>query len=1135
MPPSLRSTPSARRRSRLAARLVLEPLEQRQVRSGATLMIPTGAEPNDTVDLALELGRLADSGGAEAVGSIGDGAAGASDVDWYGFAIDRPTRVVVDAGELTGGAPFRAVVGLYRNDPYDYLDPFDPTGHLLLAQDVGGGSDDPARVERVLGPGTYRVAVSGAGNRDFHPRLAASGLAGEVGDYDLRIATAAVAADGPAVLAVDPSPGAVLDRSPFAVRFTLGRPIDPATIIPDETVRLIYNPEGTFGDEGDRLVLLAGINASADGELQLFPLAPLAPGHYRVVLAGEAAEGRPVLADLDGVPLGTSPDHPAGRDHMSEFRVEGVEGDSGGLGNDTAATARDLGEIADGSLIRIEGSIGDDPYHNPTQVDDLGFPLNPANDVDVHRFRVVGEGQFAFVAEVYAGRIGSPLDPGISLFRIDADGALHFVAGNNNSQNPTRATDGSAVLLTDSVLHAALTAGEYILVVSSGFNTPSPLEDLPADADGLFDPLRSHSGRNGITTGPYVLGLRVFSTPTAPRLLESSPSAGTVLDRPPTHLSVRFSEPVNVRLLAFQASRQASQSIPAVYVEGADSTRYFPRFESYDASTNTATFLMLDGLPDGSYVLHLSGQAGLAGLGSLPIDGDGPDGDAVVSFRVDGPERFLERDSSGGYIVNDRAGSEDEPDLGVLFPRELEAGITFVSEVPATTDGLGDPADGFRFRVLRPATYDFTLDGEGLPDGVRMTLLDDRGNPMPIGLNHDRTGFFARLDPGIYRFRIEGPEADPTAGFAYRLQLGVLEVSDNAPPLADGPAPSLLLRLGSLPVTSPPAPPTAPVIPAPATAPGIPATAPGSPAEADATPSTATPDVPAFGGATPSKETPDVLAPATALGGAAASTATPAFSGPATGSGSPSEGVASLGAASTPLSPGGLIALSVAPIGSLDENAGPFAPVAAQVAFTLPSPPPSVPSMREALARLVIGIQGRAGHDPADSGGPIVGALGGEVSGPALVFEGLKSVAGLAPVPVQAADAAANLEPTPADPPATPGAEDAASVEPLLSEGAPLPGAAAEEMAEDVGSPTRLATLAWVAGLASLATTLYLRISRYRAARAGRIAGSNSDRSSRDPEPMTEDFTAEGRPGLATPGVRLGRPSPAPRIGWQVA
>ena len=57
----------------------------------------------------------------------------------------------------------------------------------------------------------------------------------------------------------------------------------------------------------------------------------------------------------------------------------------------------------------------------------------------MYHFRISGPGRYAFVAEVFAGRIGSPLDPGVSLYYLDpSDNTLHFVAGNNNTVQPRR-------------------------------------------------------------------------------------------------------------------------------------------------------------------------------------------------------------------------------------------------------------------------------------------------------------------------------------------------------------------------------------------------------------------------------------------------------------------------------------------------------------------------------------------------------------------------------------------------------------------------------------------------------------------------------------------------------------------------
>ena len=52
--------------------------------------------------------------------------------------------------------------------------------------------------------------------------------------------------------------------------------------------------------------------SSAGDELQLFPLAPLAPGHYVVQLSGDASQGQPVIAGSGGLLLGEDALHPNG-------------------------------------------------------------------------------------------------------------------------------------------------------------------------------------------------------------------------------------------------------------------------------------------------------------------------------------------------------------------------------------------------------------------------------------------------------------------------------------------------------------------------------------------------------------------------------------------------------------------------------------------------------------------------------------------------------------------------------------------------------------------------------------------------------------------------------------------------------
>src|SRR5262249_23422602 len=162
-------------------------------------------------------------------------------------------------------------------------------------------------IVRLLGPGTYEVAVSGAGDLNFNPFLAGSGDPGATGDYILL--AGAVDADpgpgaGPAVPTTDPAPGAVLDAAPLTIRLALSAPLDPSSVVAGQTVRLIFNPNGTFGDGHDQAVALSGTNVSAAAdELQLTPAAPLSPGYYKVVLAGNNGSGQAVVTGTNSRPL----------------------------------------------------------------------------------------------------------------------------------------------------------------------------------------------------------------------------------------------------------------------------------------------------------------------------------------------------------------------------------------------------------------------------------------------------------------------------------------------------------------------------------------------------------------------------------------------------------------------------------------------------------------------------------------------------------------------------------------------------------------------------------------------------------------------------------------------------------------
>ncbi|HEX5273408.1 MAG TPA: hypothetical protein VFW33_23085, partial [Gemmataceae bacterium] len=699
-----------RRPFRAGAHLRVEPLESRSLLSAAG-----ASHPGNTLDAAAALGDLSAVSSVQVRAAIGDSPAGAAEVDWYAFTLDRPATVTLAAAADAGTPP--PVLGLYVRDPFDSGDPATIFGVRQLTQVTGTDPAAGTLLTRPLAAGTYYVAASGAGNTYFSPFLADSGYAGATGGYTLQLSAndLGLAPDaGPVVLASDPAAGSTLDRSPTVVRLDLSAPIDSTTVLPDDDVWLTYNPAGTFGDGNDQDVPLGAVHFSgAATELQLTPAAPLAPGYYRLQMFGDSDANADVVTGPDGTPLGADDLHPSGQDFALTFHVDGVEGNTapGAGADDTPAGAHDLGDVSDGRLVQAAGAIGDDPT-DPV-------PLDPS-DVDLYHFRLSGPGRYAFAAEVFAQRIDSPLNAAASLFALDpATGRLRLVAADDDTQNQTVASDHRSLpLFADPALFAGLTAGDYYLAVSAHKNVPDPDHGLDPGAGGVFDPAVSHSGSAGRTTGDYVVNLRVSPDDTTPHVVAVTPGPGDALAGPPTSLTVRFDAPVNLQQLAFRAYQSAQQGVmTSVYVRGGDGSQYYPRLQSYDPATGQATFLMLDRLPAGGYQLHLSGPAGLADLAGNPLAGNDPGGDYVVPFTVSG---------TGVPAPTDPAAPQE---LGVLFPHDLQG-----SGYPIT-----GAAGSYRFEVLQGLDYFL------IPDtpGVRLTLTDDSGSPVAAKPQSDGVSFDA--------------------------------------------------------------------------------------------------------------------------------------------------------------------------------------------------------------------------------------------------------------------------------------------------------------------------------------------------------------------------------------------------------
>jgi hypothetical protein len=837
MPAYLRK-PALRRLSRARVRLNLEPLEERSLLAATSwpgLLNPQAdTEHNDTVDTAQDLGSLDGSGQAEAVGTIGPASSVAADVDWYRFTLAGPSRVSLTTLNRLGGSSLVSVLSLYNENPHDYGDLYNPTGHRLVAQSDGSAHEGDAFLERVLAPGTYYVAVSGSGNGSFHPFIADSGYAGSTGDYGLLIQAVDLGLDpaaDPTVLASDPADSSVLDRSPFVLRLALSGPIDPFIVQPGVNVTLTFNPNGTFGDGSDLDVPLAWHNYSATAnELQLVLASALMPGHYRLVVMADSYAG-----------------HLLGADFTSTFQVAGVEGNPspGALGDDSPATAQDLGDLTNAGFVQRAGAIGDDPAYSFFNLDP--FLFNPASDVDLYHFRLTGPGRHAFVAEVFAGRIGSPLDPGISLYRVRAsDQQLQLVAVNDNTDNASPVPPGIPSLTYDAAFFVGLTAGDYYLAVSGTGNLPDPVLGIQPGTNGVFDPAVAHSGQLGFTTGDYLLNLAVQPDAQPPHVVAALPLEWTTLSQPPGRLVVQFSEEVNVQQLAYGAFLQTQQSqVNAFYVRGADGVDYFPRLEAYDRAAHVATFVLLDALPNGVNEFRLSGPLGLTDLAGNPLIGNDPTGDYVMRITVHAPIRG----TSGDPLQWSGQEPNDDPlqpqDLGILFPREIEAGVRLVRDFTASSGAApSDTADHYRFELLQARDYFFTLNGTGLPEGTQPTLTDASGNPVLTVPQAGGSVQLVTLAPGRYVLHIGGWAPGQAGNVAYEIGISLGSTGENPTPLTVGPAPALRIRLTSQvppvpqpdppvqpppplpPVVPPPSPPAVPPLTPPVVAPRDPALAP---------------------------------------------------------------------------------------------------------------------------------------------------------------------------------------------------------------------------------------------------------------------------------------------------------------------
>jgi hypothetical protein len=815
----------------------VEQLETRAVPAGpswAQQFSPDNVIPGNVLNAApdLTLQSAFGGGGASVLRDLVNGqiASGTADVNWYRLTLNSTASVTLTTFDRAGSS-FAGVISLYNNDPDALVqnvgadgltlysnDPLDPVGHRLLAQATGTASGGTSLTWN-LAAGTYYIAVSGAGNQYFHPFIADSGLPGSSGAYGLTIEADSLNVGVPVVLEANPADGSVLASTPLVLRLDLNQGIDPNSFVLNQpsgnTIQLLYSADGSFTTGVQSIFLQAHFSPPANDpispgadELQLTPWAPLQDGFYRLFLQGIGTLASP------------------NTDTTTHFQVASGMGLAG---DDTAATSHNLGDLSNGNLVQVAGAIGTDPYYsfydpnNPNpSYPGFAFPSNYAGaDVNMYHFSISTPGNYIFLAEAFAGRIGSPLDPGLSLFQIQGN-QFNLLAANDNTLNNLAAFGDNGYsglpLINDSFLSIGLQTGNYYLAVSSGPNTPDRFQNHFAGVGDVFTPVVAHSGSSGfnnadaLTIGPYVLNLLVAANPGAPHVVAvgtensltaaaATPLTSGAIIASPSYLVVHFDQAMNVQQLAYTEFQVGTQyTLPGIYVQAPNGYQYFPRLISYDPTTSTAVLQFLDALPNGVNQLHLSGSSGLTNLGGTALAGNSAGGDYVLSFTVQGsPTGAGSAFSITNQEPNDTLATAQN--LGTLFPTMQQAGIAIVRNLSnAGAVPAADTADYYMFQVAQTRQYTFTLTGSGLPAGIYPSLtplspFDSINPPSVIFLNGAAVVTTILNANKWYAIGLGGWTPAQAPNVAYKLFVTIGQVGDNPTPLTVGAAPAISIRL----------------------------------------------------------------------------------------------------------------------------------------------------------------------------------------------------------------------------------------------------------------------------------------------------------------------------------------------------
>ncbi len=356
------------------------------------------------------------------------------------------------------------------------------------------------------------------------------------------------------------------------------------------------------------------------------------------------------------------------------------------------------------------------------------------NDVDFYRIEVPNDGHYALHLRVVAQGVGSELDSAVTLF--DSNG--HMIAANDDALH-----EG---VLWDAELFAGLDGETYFVAVSAGGNQPGE--------PGGFNPQEPGSGRGSRgSTGAYLLEVAAEPDSTRPQVLGTSIEPGSTLHEPPATITIRFSEPIDLRDLENGAMLSGSNG---------SNVAVWPI--EYDTVASEVTYLLIDRPAAGDYAFLLNSMQ-ITDRADNALDGGSLNGDFQLNFRIESPE-----------ILRTDAGSNDSFDtaqpLGHLYTDEMLAGIKIDGTV---TQETGGDQDFYRFELSLPGIFTFRFrPGQGTNRTGTFRLLDESGNVLAqsAGFSNFGSTIFRWLTAGEYVVQMDASGGVPDGTYSLSIQGG---------------------------------------------------------------------------------------------------------------------------------------------------------------------------------------------------------------------------------------------------------------------------------------------------------------------------------------------------------------------------